>query len=106
MAFSEKRRGANQHVWLDKDGTPCYDGDAAAAEEWDERVRLGFLGVDTLEKKKGFVARVKNSLTERAWTLCHKDEKISVAALNKYFKKGNTTQEKEDAVEEALDMLI
>ena len=71
---------------MDKDGIPCYDGDAAS-EEWDERVRLGFLGAETIEKKKGFIAKVKNGLTDRAWTLCHKDEAISVAAFTKLFRK-------------------
>eukprot|EP00959_Pyramimonas_sp_CCMP1952_P434365 9095373-Pyramimonas_sp.AAC.1 len=65
------------HVWLDKDGIPCYDGDAASAAEWDEGARLGFLGAETAKKKQSFIAKVKKGLTDRAWTLSHKDEKIS-----------------------------
>eukprot|EP00959_Pyramimonas_sp_CCMP1952_P087548 1831792-Pyramimonas_sp.AAC.1 len=52
--MQDKRKSA--HVWLGEDGIPCYDGDAASAE-WDERVRLGFLGAETAEKKKSFIAK-------------------------------------------------
>eukprot|EP00959_Pyramimonas_sp_CCMP1952_P136061 2846651-Pyramimonas_sp.AAC.1 len=82
---------------------PCYDGDAASAEEWDERVRLGFLGAETAEKNNIFIAKVKNGLADRAWALSHKDEKISVSAFTTLFKKGNTVDEKEKAIGEALD---
>eukprot|EP00959_Pyramimonas_sp_CCMP1952_P346196 7251091-Pyramimonas_sp.AAC.1 len=53
-------RNPRPHARLDEEGIPRFDGDAAAAEEWDERARLGFPRMESIEKKKGFIAKVKN----------------------------------------------
>ena len=47
----------NQSVFIDKDGVPHYDGDPQYAEEWEERVLLGFLACSSKEGKATFCGK-------------------------------------------------
>eukprot|EP00959_Pyramimonas_sp_CCMP1952_P344148 7208091-Pyramimonas_sp.AAC.1 len=62
--------------------------------------------MENLDKKKGFIAKVKSGLSGRAWALCYKDEKISVEALAEQFQRGNAPAEKEAVAGQGLDVFI
>ena len=57
-----------------------YDGSAELAEEYEERVWLGFQMVQK-DDKVSYAAKLKNALFGRAWTLCHRQPEIAAQKL-------------------------
>lgn len=67
-------------LYVDKGSVVHYDGNPKLAEEYEERVMLGFQTLDTKDKA-GYAAKLKNALFGRAWTLCHKKAEIAASKL-------------------------
>ena len=67
-------------LYVDKNSVVHYNGEPKLAEEYEERVLLGFQTLSETEKK-GYAAKLKNALFGRAWTLCHLKSEISAAKL-------------------------
>ena len=81
--MSYKGAGAmteNSSLWVDKNMVVHYDGNPKFAEEYNERVLLGFQSLSTNEKAS-YAAKLKNALSGRAWTLVHKRPEISAEKL-------------------------
>ena len=57
-----------------------YDGNPKLAEEYEERVWLGFQTVQK-DEKTSYAAKWKNALCGRAWTLCHRKPEIAAQKL-------------------------
>ena len=57
-----------------------YDGSPKLAEEYEERVWLGFQTVQK-EEKASYAAKLKNASHGRAWTLCHRKPEIAAQKL-------------------------
>ncbi len=70
----------NDSVWVDKAGIVHYNGDPRFAEEFEERVWLGFQSM-TKGDQATYAAKLKNALSGRAWTLCHRKAEISAEKL-------------------------
>ena len=70
----------NESVWVDKSGVVHYNGDPRFAEEFEERVWLGFQSM-TKADQTTYAAKLKNALNGRAWTLCHRKSEISAEKL-------------------------
>ena len=82
-AMSYKGTGAmtdNNSLWVDKNMVVHYDGNPKFAEEYNERVLLGFQSLSATEKAS-YAAKLKNALSGRAWTLVHKRPEISAEKL-------------------------
>ena len=69
-----------ESLYVDKNSVVHYDGSPKLAEEYEERVMLGFQTLTTAEKS-GYAAKLKNALFGRAWTLCHRKPEISATKL-------------------------
>ena len=82
------------HVYVDKDGSVHYSGNAVHAEEWEERALLGFMPCTAKEQRQAFAPRLKNHLFDRAWTLCHKQKELSAARLQELIVSGEDGPEK------------
>ena len=82
-------RHSDKEVYVGKDGGIHYSGDAAHAEEWEERALLGFLACVSKEQKAAFVPKLKNGLTGRAWTLTHKQKELSATRLLELIMSGD-----------------
>ena len=81
--MSYKGTGAmadNNSLWVDKSMVVHYDGNPKFAEEYNERVILGFQSLSSSEKAS-YAAKLKNALSGRAWTLVHKRPEISAEKL-------------------------
>ena len=81
--MSYKGTGAmtdNNSLWVDKNMVVHYDGNPKLAEEYNERVLLGFQSLSATEKSS-YAAKLKNALSGRAWTLVHKRPEISAEKL-------------------------
>ena len=59
-----------ESLYVDKNSVVHYDGAPKLAEEYEERVMLGFQTLTTAERA-GYAAKLKNALHGRAWTICH-----------------------------------
>ena len=70
----------NNSLWVDKNMVVHYDGNPKFAEEYNERVLLGFQSLSATEKAS-YAAKLKNALSGRAWTLVHKRPEISAEKL-------------------------
>ena len=70
----------NESVWVDKSGVVHYNGDPRYAEEYEERVWLGFSSM-TKADQLTYAGRLKNALSGRAWTLCHRKSEIAAEKL-------------------------
>ena len=70
----------NGSVWVDKAGVVHYNGDPKYAEEFEERVWLGFQSL-AKNDQGSYAAKLKNALSGRAWTLCHRKTEISAEKL-------------------------
>ena len=82
-----------KEVYVDKDGSVHYSGDAAHAEEWEERALLGFLACTTKEQKAAYAPKLKNGLSGRAWTLTHKQKELSATRLMELIGSGENGPE-------------
>ena len=69
-----------ESLYVDKSSVVHYDGTPKLAEEYEERVMLGFQALSTADKA-GYAAKLKNALHGRAWTLCHRKAEISAQKL-------------------------
>ena len=83
----------DKEVYVDKDGSVHYGGDAAHAEEWEERALLGFLACTTKEQKAAYAPKLKNGLSGRAWTLTHKQKELSATRLMELIASGENGPE-------------
>ena len=63
---------SGQSLFVDpKSNVAHYDGSPKLAEEYEERVWLGFQPVPK-DDKVSYAAKLKNALFGRAWALCHR----------------------------------
>ena len=70
-----------QSLYVDpKSNVVHCDGNPKLAEEYEERVWLGFQTVQK-EEKTSYAAKLKNALHGRAWTLCHRKPEIAAQKL-------------------------
>ena len=69
-----------ESVWVDKTGVVHYNGDPKYAEEFEERVWLGFQSLSKTDQAN-YAAKLKNALSGRAWTLCHRKAEIAAEKL-------------------------
>ena len=70
-----------QSLYVDpKSNVVHYDGSPKLAEEYEERVWLGFQTVQK-DDKVSYAAKLKNALFGRAWTLCHRKPEIAAHKL-------------------------
>ena len=67
-------------LWVDKAGIVHYNGDPRFAEEYEERVWLGFQSLTKVDQTT-YAAKLKNALSGRAWTLCHRKPEIGAEKL-------------------------
>ena len=72
---------SGQSLFVDpKSNVVHYDGSPKLAEEYEERVWLGFQTV-AKDDKVSYAAKLKNALFGRAWTLCHRKPEIAAQKL-------------------------
>ena len=71
---------SSDSVWVDKSGVVHYNGDPKYAEEFEERVWLGFQSLVKTDQMN-YAAKLKNALSGRAWTLCHRKSEIAAEKL-------------------------
>jgi hypothetical protein len=83
--------------YVDKNSVVHYDGSPRLAEEYEERVVLGFQTLTSADRV-GFAAKLKNALHGRAWTLCHRKTEISAQKLLDISKSTAEGQGPEAAV--------
>ena len=79
--FQFTMQSNGQSLYVDpKSNVVHYDGNPKLAEEYEERVWLGFQTV-MKEEKVSYAAKLKNALHGRAWTLCHRKPEIAAQKL-------------------------
>ena len=86
-----------ESLYVDKNSVVHYDGAPKLAEEYEERVMLGFQTLTTAERA-GYAAKLKNALHGRAWTLCHRKPEISATKLLDLSKGTGDGQGPQEAV--------
>ena len=86
-----------ESLYVDKNSVVHYDGAPKLAEEYEERVMLGFQTLTTAERA-GYAAKLKNALHGRAWTLCHRKPEISGTKLLDLSKGTGDGQGPQEAV--------